>query len=122
MSNCPERVHNIVYGIVDACAEVINTVQFLAQTDCFVRDILRVLRHQCIVTSRRVNLFFLCMFFLILKAVGPIDCHYMTDRLQRFELKIFVCVLLKKQSHLHLRCPGGKQINIKFSFLGELSL
>ncbi len=43
-----------------------------------------------------------------------IDCHYMTDRLQRFELKIFVCVLLKKQSHLHLGCPaGGKQINIK---------
>uniref|UniRef100_A0A673G934 Rad60/SUMO-like domain-containing protein n=1 Tax=Sinocyclocheilus rhinocerous TaxID=307959 RepID=A0A673G934_9TELE len=28
----------------------------------------------------------------------------MTDRLQRFELKIFVCVLLKKQSHLHLGC------------------
>ncbi len=24
------------------------------------------------------------------KAMGPIDCHYMTDRLQRFELKIFV--------------------------------
>ncbi len=59
------------------------------------------------------------MFSLTLKAVGPIDCHYMTDR---FELKIFVCVLLKKQSHLHLGCPGGKQINIKFSFLGELSL
>uniref|UniRef100_A0A672P262 Zgc:63587 n=1 Tax=Sinocyclocheilus grahami TaxID=75366 RepID=A0A672P262_SINGR len=34
----------------------------------------------------------------------------------------FVCVLLKKQSHLHLGCPGGKQINITFSFLGELSL
>ncbi len=63
-----------------------------------------------------------CMFFFTLKAVGPIDCHYMTDRLQRFELKIFVCVLLKKQSHLHLGCPGGKQINIKFKFLGELSL
>ncbi len=39
----------------------------------------------------------------------------MTDRLQRFELKIFVCVLLKKQSG----CPWGKQV--KFSFLGELS-
>ncbi len=23
---------------------------------------------------------------------------------------------------VHLGCPGGKQINIKFSFLGELSL
>ncbi len=42
--------------------------------------------------------------------------------IKRFELKIFVCVLLKKQSPLHLGCPGGKQINIKFSFLGEISL
>ncbi len=57
--------------------------------------------------------FCLCMFFS-LKAVSPIDCHYMTDRLQRFELKIFLCVLLKKQSHLHLGCPWGKQIHIKF--------
>ncbi len=40
--------------------------------------------------------------------------------LQRFELEIFVCVLLKK--HLHLGCSGGKRINITFSFLGELSL
>ncbi len=31
--------------------------------------------------------------FLSLKAASPIDCHYMTDRLQRFEFKIFVCVL-----------------------------
>ncbi|XP_051761685.1 pyridoxal (pyridoxine, vitamin B6) kinase a isoform X2 [Ctenopharyngodon idella] len=31
----------------------------------------------------------------------------MTDRLQRLELKIIICVLLKKQSHLHLGCPGG---------------
>ncbi len=38
-------------------------------------------------------------FFFTLKAMSPIDCHYMTDRLtdrpQRFELKIFICVLLK---------------------------
>ncbi len=49
--------------------------------------------------------------------MGSIDCHYITDRLQRFELKIFIYVPLKKQSHLHLGCPGGKQINIQFSFL-----
>ncbi len=68
--------------------------------------------------------FCLCMFvFFTLKAVGPIDCSFMTDRLQWFELlKIFVCVLLKKQSHLHLGCCGGKQVNIIFSFLGELFL
>ncbi len=49
--------------------------------------------------------------FFSLKAVGPIDLHYMTDRLQRFETV-----------KLHLECPGGKQINITFSLLGELSL
>ncbi len=57
------------------------------------------------------------MLFFTLKDCVSIDWHYMTDRLQRFELKIFVCVLLKKQSHLHLGCPaGGKQINITFTF------
>jgi len=60
--------------------------------------------------------------FLTLIDGVTIDKHYTTDRPQRLELKIIICVLLKKQSHLHLGCPGGKQINIKFSFLGELSL
>ncbi len=47
----------------------------------------------------RVSFGFVCIrFFFSLKAVSPIDCHYMTDRLQRFEIKIFVCVLLKKKS------------------------
>ncbi len=73
----------------------------------------RVLRPQCIVTSHRFNLVLSVCFFFTLKAVGPIDCHYMTDRRQRFELNIFVCVLLKKQNHLLLGCPGGKQINLK---------
>ncbi len=36
--------------------------------------------------------------FFTLKESVPIDWHYMTDRLQRFELKLFVCVLEKKQS------------------------
>uniref|UniRef100_A0A673JQ98 Protein kinase domain-containing protein n=1 Tax=Sinocyclocheilus rhinocerous TaxID=307959 RepID=A0A673JQ98_9TELE len=35
-----------------------------------------------------------------------------------YPIKIHMWKLLKKQSHLHLGCPGGKQINIKFSFLG----
>ncbi len=82
----------------------------------------RVFRPRCIVTSRRFILVLSVYVFLSLKAVSPIDCHYMTDRLQRIEFKIFVCVLLKKQSHLHPACPGGKQINITFTFLGELSL
>ncbi len=47
---------------------------------------------------------------LSLKAVEPIDCHYMTAN--------FICVLLKKPS-LHLGC--GQQINTTASFVGELS-
>ncbi len=59
------------------------------------------------VSSRAAGCNLVLYVFLSLKAVGPIDCHYMTDRLHRFELKIFFCVLLKKQSYLHLGCPGG---------------
>jgi len=68
------------------------------------------------------NLDLSVLVFLTLIDGVTIDKHYMTDRPQRLELKIITCVQLKKQSHLHLGCPGGKQINIKFSFLGELSL
>uniref|UniRef100_A0A9J7Z3R0 Hyaluronidase n=1 Tax=Cyprinus carpio carpio TaxID=630221 RepID=A0A9J7Z3R0_CYPCA len=51
---------------------------------------------------------FFCFVLLYVLAVIPIHIHYKTDRLQRFELKISVCVLLKKQSRqLHLGCPGG---------------
>ncbi len=95
----------------------INTVQFLAQTNRFLSLDLNVSSR-----AARFNLVLSVYVFFSVKAVSPIDCYYMTDRLQRFELKIFVCVLLKKQSHLHLGCPWGKQINIKCSFLGELSL
>ncbi len=75
----------------------INIVQFLTQIDCFVSLDLNV-------SSRAFgfNLVLSVYVFLSLKAVEPIDCHYMTDRLHRLELKIFVCVRLKKQSHLHL--------------------
>ncbi len=81
-----------------------NTVQFLAQTDRFVSLDFNV-------SSRAAgfNLVLSVYVILSLKAVSPIDCHYMTDRLQRFELKIFLCVLLNKQSHLHLGCPGGNR-------------
>ncbi len=69
------------------------TVQFLAQTDRFMSLDLNV-------SSRAAgfNLVLSVYVFFSLKATSPIDCHYMTDRLQQFELKIFICVLLKKQS------------------------
>ncbi len=106
MSNCPERVHN-------RCKNDINTVQFLAQSDRFVSLDLNV--------SSRATVFNLVLSVYVLfslKAVSTIDGHYMTDRLQRLSKKIFVCVLLKQQSPLHLGCLWGKQININFSFFG----
>ncbi len=106
-----------VQGIRGKKKKYINTVQFLTQTDRFVSLDLDVSSQ-----AAGFNLVLSVYVFLSLKAVSPIDCHYMTDRLQRIELKIFVCVLLKKQSHLHPACPEGKPINITFSFLGELSL
>ncbi len=54
----------------------INTVQFLAQTDCFVSLDLD--------TSSRAagfNLVLSVYVFLTLKAMEPIHFHYMTDRL-----------------------------------------
>ncbi len=96
----------------------INTVQFLPQTDRFMsQDITVSSRAAGFNLNLSVHVFYTLNDFVL------IDLHYMTDRLQRFELEIFVCVLIKKQSHLHLGCPArGQQINIIFSSFGELSL
>ncbi len=40
--------------------------------------------------------------------------NHMTDRLERFDLKISKLDLLKKKRHLHLGCPWGKLIDTKF--------
>ncbi len=76
----------------------INTVQFLAQTDRFVSLDLNV-------SSRAAGFNLVCFFFLS-KPWVPLTAIIW---LQRFELKIFVCVLLKKQSHLHLGKLFGYQ-------------
>ncbi len=109
LSNRPERIYSSLH--------VMRLLTLRTQTDRFLSLDLNV-------SSRAAgfNLVLSVNVFLSLKAVGPIDCHYMTDRLQRFELKTLICVLLKKQSHRHLGYTGGKQINIKCVFLGELYL
>ncbi len=84
------------------------------ETEQYLYIFVPLIRRTDIVRSHRVLIWFcLCMFFLSLKAVSPFDSNYKSDRLQRFESKIVVCVLLKKQS---LGCPCGKQINIKLTF------
>ncbi len=75
----------------------------------------RVLGHQCVVTmGNRLIWISLCMFFFPLIETVTYTCHYMTDRLERFDLKTSKLDLLKKKRHLHLGCPWGKLIDSKF--------
>ncbi len=75
----------------------------------------RVLGHQCVVTMGNCLIWIsLCMFFFPLTETVTYTCHYMTDRLERFDLKTSKLDLLKKKRHLHLGCPWGKLIDTKF--------
>ncbi len=75
----------------------------------------RVLGHQCVVTMGNCLIWIsLCMFFFPLIETVTCTCHYMTDRLERFDLKTSKLDLLKKKRHLHLGCPWGKLIDTKF--------
>ncbi len=75
----------------------------------------RVLGHQCVVTMGNcLILISLCMFFFPLIETVTYTCHYMTDRLERFDLRTSKLDLLKKKRHLHLGCPWGKLIDTTF--------
>ncbi len=74
----------------------------------------RVLGHQCVVKMGNcLILISLCMFFFPLIETVTYTCHYMTDRLERFDLKTSKLDLLKKKRHLHLGCPWGKPVVFK---------
>ncbi len=75
----------------------------------------RVLGHQCVVTMGNCLIWIsLCKFFFPLIETVTYTCHYMTDRLERFDLKTSKLDLLKKKRHLHLGCPWGKLIDTTF--------
>ncbi len=75
----------------------------------------RVLGHQCVITMGNCLIWIsLCMFFFPLIETVTYTCHYMTDRLERFDLKTSKLDLLKKKRHLHLGCPWGKLIDTTF--------
>ncbi len=75
----------------------------------------RVLGHQCVVTMGNCLIWIsLCMFFFPLIETVTYTCHYMTDRLERFDLKTSKLDLLNKKRHLHLGCPWGKLIDTTF--------
>jgi len=55
-------------------------------------------------------------FSVLLFEVVTIDLHYMTDRQERFDLKMSKLKILRKQRPLHLGCPWGKIKHIKHYF------
>ncbi len=58
----------------------------------------RVLGHQCVVTMGNSLIWIsLCMFFFPLIETVTYTCHYMTDRLERFDLKTSKLDLQKKK-------------------------
>ncbi len=58
----------------------------------------RVLGHQCVVTMGNCLIWIsLCMLFFPLIETVTYTCHYMTDRLERFDLKTSKLDLLKKK-------------------------
>ncbi len=58
----------------------------------------RVLGHQCVVTMGNCLIWIsLCMFFFPLIETVTYTCHYMTDSLERFDLKSSKLDLLKKK-------------------------
>ncbi len=71
----------------------INTVRFLTQTARFM-----CLRpSMCSYDGNCLIWISLCMFFFPLIETVTYTCHYMTDRLERFDLKISKLDLLKKK-------------------------
>ncbi len=66
-----------------------------------------VLGHQCVVTMGNCLIWIsLCMFFFPLIETVTYTCHYMTDRLERFDLKTSKLDLLKKKDTYILDALG----------------
>ncbi len=75
----------------------------------------RVLGHQCVVTMGNCLIWIsLCMFFFPLIETVTYTCHYMTDRLERFDPKNIKIGSTEEKKTLHLGCPWGKLIDTKF--------
>ncbi len=108
-TGCVCALRSLGHGCVQEVKNDINTV-FSHTNRSF-----RVLGHQCVVTMGNCLIWIsLCMFFFPLIETVTYTCHYMTDRLERFDLKTSKLDLLKKKRHLHLGCPWGKLIDTTF--------
>ncbi len=95
---------------LDRCTRGKNDIMLVSHTN----RSFRVLGIMCSYDGELFNFDFLCMFFFPLIETVTYTCHYMTDRLERFDLKTSKLDLLKKKRHLHLGCPWGKLIDTTF--------
>ncbi len=110
-TGCVCALRSLGHGCVQEVKNDINTRNSFSHTN----RSFRVLGHQCVVTMGNCLIWIsLCMFFFPLIETVTYTCHYMTDRLERFDLKTSKLDLLKKKRHLHLGCPWGKLIDTKF--------
>ncbi len=76
-----------------------------------------VLGHQCVVTMGNCLIWIsLCMFFFPLIETVTYTCHYMTDRLERFDLKTSKLDLLKKKDTYILDALGVSWYISNFNF------
>ncbi len=76
-----------------------------------------VLGHQCVVTMGNCLIWIsLCMFFFPLIETVTYTCHYMTDRLERFDLKTSKLDLLKKKDTYILDTLGVSWYISNFNF------
>ncbi len=118
----PERAHTHVTHRMCVCTQITWTwlctrgkKRYKYCSFSHTNRSFRVLGHQCVVTMGNCLIWIsLCMFFFPLIETVTYTCHYMTDRLERFDLKTSKLDLLKKKRHLHLGCPWGKLIDTTF--------
>ncbi len=109
-TRCVCALRSLGHGCVQEVKNDINTVRFLTQTARFVS-----LGHQCVVTMGNCLIWIsLCMFFFPLIETVTYTCHYMTDRLERFDLKTSNWIYWRKKDTYILDCPSGKLIDTKF--------
>ncbi len=110
-TGCVCALISLGHGCVQEVKNDINTVRFSH------KPLVLCLGHQCVVTMGNCLIWIsLCMFFFPLIETVTYTCHYMTDRLERFDLKTSKLDLLKKKRHLHLGCLGVSWYISNFNF------
>ncbi len=120
----PERAHTHVTHRMCVCTQITWTwlctrgkKRYKYCSFSHTNRSFRVLGHQCVVTMGNCLIWIsLCMFFFPLIETVTYTCHYMTDRLERFDLKTSKLDLLKKKRHYILDALGVSWYIPHFNF------